>query len=417
MIRKAIATVVAGTGVFGLGAYMLGGVGFAAVPATISIYGGSANAAGVHAVAGTNVFENFSTGAIDNRYPYANVSQDVSPASAGNASWDDYGPLGADLYTNVPPAQRPQNPPVDYARAQYPNPPGVADQAKTAPDGQSRYEAHAKELGADALGYYAGNATSVFENMTAEAHTIVGSDGSITTFTHSHVGSANFGTVEVKNTDVVTKIVSLNGKAVVTDTINAGHVTVNGQPVTIGDQGITVAGTPITEVLPGGVSNVTPLIHVFVVAPQVKNDGHGGASIMATGLHVGVTQPGQGATVPSQYTEYILGEGSDSDFLVPATDSGIGVDTSGGGVTSAADNTPVGAAISQTITTPPNPGAYDNPAPINTVPHQAAKKKPGTRLLAVIKPPVAYMFFLWEALVLGAASSVVWARRSSRAAV
>ena len=416
MIRKAFAAVVAGTAVFGTGAYLLGGVGIAAVPSTVSVYGGNANAAGVHAIAGTNVFENFSTGAIDNRYPYANVGQDVAPASAANASYDDYGPLGADLYTNVPPANRPQNPPVDYARAQYPNPPGVADQAKTAPDGQSKYEAHARELGADALGYYAGNATSVFKNMTAETHTLVGSDGSITTTTHSHVGSASFGTVEITNTDVTTKIVSVNGKATTSDTILAGHVTVNGQTVSVGDQGITVAGTPIVEALPGGVATVTPLIKVFTVAPEIKNDGHGGASVFATGVHVGITQPGQGAQVPSQYTEYMLGEGSVNDFLVPAEAATTTIDTSGGSISSGADNTPVGAAISQTITTPPNASAYNNAAPINTVPHQAAprSKAPRTRLLAVIKPPLAYMFFLWEALVLGAASSVVWARRAKR---
>jgi len=334
MIRKAISVVVAGTAVFGTGAYLLGASAVADVPSSISVYGGTANAAGVHAVGGTNVFENFSTGAVDNRYPFANVTQDGSPASGANASYDDYGPLGADLYTNVPPANRPQNPPVDYARAQYPNPPGVADQVKKAPDGQSHYEAHARELQADALGYYAGGGTTTFKNMTAETHTIVGSAGSITTFTHSHVGAADFGAVQVSNTDVTTKIVSVNGKATVTDTIFAGNVTAGGKAVSVGDQGITVPGTPIVEVVPGGVATVTPLIHVFTVAPVIKNDGRGGASILATGLHVGVTQPGQGAQVPSQYTEYILGEGSDNDFLVPTSAVNSSIDTSGGSASS-----------------------------------------------------------------------------------
>jgi hypothetical protein len=413
MIRKAITAVVAGTAVFGAGAYLAGGVGIAEVPSSISVYGGSANAAGVHAVGGTNVFENFSTGAIDNRYPYANVIQDVSPATAANSSYDDYGPLGADLYTNVPPENRPPNPPVDYARAQYPNPPGVADQAKKSPDGQSHYEAHARELQADALGFYAGGSTTTFKNMTAETHTIVGAAGSITTSTHSHVGSANFGTVQVSNTDVTTKIVSVNGKATVTDTVFAGNVTVSGQPVSVGDKGITVPGAP--ELLPGGISTVTPLIHVFTVAPVVHNDGKGGASIMATGLHVGVTQPGQGAMIPSQYVEYILGEGADSDFLVPASAATTSVDSSGGdSLSTGADNTPIGDAISQTISTPPNLGSFTEPAPINTVPHQKAVKAPlgRVRLLGNIKPPLAFMFFLWEALILGTASSLVWARRA-----
>jgi hypothetical protein len=415
MIRKVVTAVVAGTGVFGLGAYMMGGVGLADVPSTVSVYGGSANAAGVHAVAGTNTFENFSTGAVDNRYPLANVGQDVSPASSAHSSYDDYGPLGGNVYTSVPPAQRPANPPVDYANAQYPNPPGKPDEVKTSPDKQSHYEAHARELEAHALGYYAGSTTSTFKNMTAEANTIVAADGSIKSFTHSHVGAADFGTVKVSNTDVVTRIVSLNGKATVTSTIFAGNILVNGKPVSVGSDGITVAGTPASGTLPGGIVSDTPLIHVFTVAPVVKNDGHGGASIVASGLHVGITQPGQGAALPSQYTEYVLGEGAASDFLVPNSTSSLSVDTSGGSVTTGgtADNTPVGEAISQTTTTPPFAGTVDNGTPINTVPHQVTPRKAAPRLLAVIRPPVAYMFFLWEALILGAASSLVWARRAS----
>lgn len=417
MIRRAVSVVVAGTVVFGAGAYLLGTSGVAAVPSSVSVFGSTANAAGVHAVAGTNVFENFSTGAIDNRYPYANVSQDISPATAANSSYNDYGPLGADVYTNVPPDKRPQNPPVDYARAQYPNPPGVADQLKTSPDGQSHYEAHARELQSDALGFYAGSSSTTFKNMTAETHTVVNAAGAITTTTHSHVGAADFGPVQVSNTDVVTKIVSLNGKATVTDTVFAGNVTVNGQAASVGDKGITVQGTPVSEVVPGGVSTATPLIHLFTVAPVVKNDGKGGASIMATGLHVGISQPGQGATLPSQYVEYILGEGFDSDFLVPASPSGTVVDSSGGSVSTTADNTPVGNALSQTVTTPPNPSSYTEPAPINTVPHQKSPRPAlgRVRLLSNIRPPLAAMFFLWEALILGAASSLVWARRSKPA--
>jgi len=89
--------------------------------------------------------------------------------------------------------------------------------------------------------------TVLSDEGEVEKYTIVGSAGSITTFTHSHVGAADFGAVQVSNTDVTTKIVSVNGKATVTDTIFAGNVTAGGKAVSVGDQGITVPGTPIVE--------------------------------------------------------------------------------------------------------------------------------------------------------------------------
>ena len=53
----------------------------------------------------------------------------------------------------------------------------------------------------------------------------------------------------------------------------------------------------------------------------------------------------------------------------------------------------------------PVSGIYQTPAP-------APKKVlPRYVLLAANRAPVAPLFFLWEALVLGSAASIVWARR------
>src|SRR5258708_10278786 len=137
------------------GLLLLAATVMAEVPASVDSYGGNAFASGVHVIVGSNNDPNFSNGAIGNRYPLAQAGQDISPASSATASIDDYGPLvstvlGNDCNAPPPsplPAPSPQPSPnycleqirhdVPYARAQFPNPPGVADQTVNGPSDPS----------------------------------------------------------------------------------------------------------------------------------------------------------------------------------------------------------------------------------------------------------------------------------------
>jgi hypothetical protein len=78
---------------------------------------------------------------------------------------------------------------------------------------------------------------------------------------------------------------------------------------------------------------------------------------------------------------------------------------------------PATTVISNTITSPPNPGGYTGSS-ANTTPAAPVKKKirraAPAALVGAVRPPLAQLFFLWEALVLGAAASLVWARRAKR---
>src|SRR5258708_11677621 len=100
------------------------------VPASHTSYG---YAAGVHAIAGSDAFPNFQNGAVNNRYPMAEVQQDASPSSTAVATYSDTGPGGATAGSQYnqscsssggqpPPPQVCQNPnnQAPYARAQYP---------------------------------------------------------------------------------------------------------------------------------------------------------------------------------------------------------------------------------------------------------------------------------------------------------
>ena len=62
------------------------------VPASYNSYG---YATGVHYIAGSDAFPNFEHGAVNNRYPLAQVEQDASPSATALATYADSGPLVA----------------------------------------------------------------------------------------------------------------------------------------------------------------------------------------------------------------------------------------------------------------------------------------------------------------------------------
>lgn len=417
-------------------------MGVAEVPTTVDSYGGNASAAGVHLIAGTNAFPNFSNGALGNRYPLAQAGQDISPASDATASVVDYGPLVATLLTTdcgaPPPIPSPLPNPVapkppdyclaplrdeaKYAHAQYPHPPGVGD--ATAPgvhDTATGFaKAHASELEADAHGEYTGagggSGSSTLQNSIADVKTMVRPDGAVVVTSHSHVGQVCIGACNVSNylvvtdVDVTTQVIAINGKPVPTAKIAPGTVQFCGTPTTcklvqVSDGGATVVGNSVP--LPStGTGAFTPVFEIKTLKPTKSIVGTSG-SIDAVGLDVRVTQPGDIPVtgVPSLYTEYIIGEGHAEGFSLAATSSLTSNLTSDLGNSADA----IGGIINNTVTNNYGSSTGTNAGRIVT------KTKGGNQarinLAGAVKPPFVMWFFLWEASVMAAAITMVWARR------
>ncbi len=118
----------------------------AEVPPSYNSFG---YATGVHYIAGTDAFPNFEHGAVNNRYPLAEIEQDASPSSTAVATYSDSGPLvatGGSAYNQgcttgdkPPPKEICQNPnnQVPYAKSTSPGGP----EARVVP--RSRTSTHA----------------------------------------------------------------------------------------------------------------------------------------------------------------------------------------------------------------------------------------------------------------------------------
>jgi len=403
----------------------------ATIPTNVAVYGGSSSAAGVYVIEKTTSFSSFGDGAVNNRYPLAAVGQESAPASHAVASPADYGPLTGTVLASDPPQPLCPNPlpggpacivipfpphqapPSTYANAQYPNPPGKGEDHYTS-GGSDQANAAATELSANANGTYGGSPGAPFNNSTAEAHTIVNPDGSIHTFSHSHVGTASFGAFVIRNVDVVTDVVSAGGVGHAKAVVNPGVIDKgDGKP-----QAITPGGQGTTFTVPGAPGTPPITVRVYAVSPENATKGDIG-SICATGTQVEVDQP-VAPGVPSHDTKYILGDGCSEGFVEVAVATAAGsapvaVIDSSGNITGDAG----GGAPSTTTTSFGNPGVSSGftgaiPSTIIKAGRAAAAKTNHRRLALVagrIPLPWAAIFFLWEALVLGAAASLVWARQ------
>jgi hypothetical protein len=338
----------------------------AQVPSNIGSYVSYGYGTGVHTIAGTTAFPNFENGAVNNRYPLAQVEQDASPSSAARAAYSDTGPAAATAGSQYnqgcsagnppPPPSACQNPNngVPYADSNYPGGPSSAHVdtcGGQASCPSARADSTAEELEATASGYYAGGGTQPFSGASGQSETIVTSDGTLTVTTHSEVQSFVIGDVRVSKVVVDTIATATNGSATADAHVVVGSVTVNGQPVSVTDQGVTVEnqtpvpcsaapsppaplpGGPVPSppgvlpsppVLPGAHEGCVPgvdvtYIKIFTVQPTKTVVGtHGTAS--ASGLHILVTHPTPGPGVPQQSVEYILGEG----YADASTGSGSG---------------------------------------------------------------------------------------------
>jgi hypothetical protein len=437
----------------------------AEVPASYNSYG---YATGVHYIAGSDAFPNFEHGAINNRYPLAQVEQDASPSSTAVATYSDSGPMvatGGSAYNqgcttgdHQPPKEICQNPnnQVPYAKATYPGGPGKAhidscNNPSSCP--AARADSEAAQLTAFASGYYAGGASAQqpFTGASGETKTVVDQSGNLTVTTHSVVQNWSMGNVQVDKVTVDVKAVSNLSGGRAEATVTGGKVTMKGELVGVTDQGVTVQDTqlipcaavpkpppapappaapppppppPVAPVggLPiggpaagpssapsggspsggssgGGAapSSCVPGVDItyfkfFTVAPTKTIEGSH-VTIWATGLHIVVTHPSSGPGVPTQSTEYILGEGfADTNAGTGAGGSDFGF---GGGF---GDFGGFGGFDSGGF------GADQNPV-------AGAAKALGTALVAN-RVPLAFMFLTLEALLLGAAAAWVWARNT-----
>jgi hypothetical protein len=405
-------------------------------------------ATGVHYIAGSDAFPNFEKGAINNRYPLAQVEQDASPSSTAVATYSDSGPLvatGGSAYNQgcttgdkPPPKEICQNPnnQVPYAKATYPGGPGKShvdscNNASSCPAAGADTEA--AQLNARASGYYAGgvSAQQPFSGASGWTSTVVDQSGNLTVLTHSEVQNWSMGNVQVSKVTVDVKAVSNLSGGSGEAKITGGQVTFNGQPVGVTDEGVTVQDKklipctsapkpppgpappppPVVPPVPGlpvggqpggssgsssgggAPSTCLPGIDVtyfkfYTVAPTKTIDGSH-VTVWATGLHIVVTHPSPGPGLPTQKSEYILGEGFADTTAGSGGDFGFG-----GGFGDFGGF-----------------GGFDGGFGGDQNPVAGAAKALGNALVAN-RVPLALMFLTLEALVLGAAAAWVSARNA-----
>ena len=423
-------------------------------PSSYTSYG---YAAGVHAIGGSDAFPNFQNGAVNNRYPMAEVQQDASPSSTAVATYSDTGPAAAtagsqynqgcsNSGSSPPPPQVCQNPnnQVPYAKATYPGPShGHIDQCNGC-DGGPRADADAAQLSSSASAYDAGGGTQPFNGAWGQTHTVIDSGGTLTVITHSEVDSFTVGTVKVSKVVVdVTASGTLSGAGGDAH-VQGGQVTANGQPVNVTDQGVTVTDQhsvpcpsglqpppikppaapapppPPANPLPplpigggsggssGGSSGASsggstttggcvPAVDVTYVklwtVAPTKTVDGSHVTIWASGLHVMVTHPSPGPGVPTQSAEYILGEGF-ADLQVGSAGAAFGFGGFGG----------FGGGFGGG-----DFGGFGDTSGINGSGSPAAQL--GTAL-AANRIPLAFMFLTLEALLLASAAAWIWARNA-----
>ena len=375
----------------------------------------------MHALAASNAFLNFRTGAVDNSYPLATTHLDASPAASGTASIADTGPLGATAAGLANGAQQPQ-----YATANFP---GQANASKT--EGGSVAEAAATDSSADARGALAAvtsNGPGSVEKQGDGAQT--SSDygeshvcrhratGLITARGDGRVDRASFagGVFVVSGSHVTASITSDGSTATPAFQIDAGNVTVNGTPVKVTDKGIELAGTPVggdavQQVINGQLNQAltTAGLQVFVTGPEVVLQG-GSGHIAVSGLHVRYAQPTISPSIPAQTVEYILGEARAFAFAVPATPRPTSPPSTSGATTDGTSGTPTGAT-----STRPATGTAAAPSAQATTEEAAAQQVNPVALIRRKPTYLVWLYLIWQTLVVATGGALVWWRRAELA--
>jgi hypothetical protein len=422
------------------------------VPPSYTSYG---YATGVHTIAGSDAFPNFQNGAVNNRYPLAEVQQDASPSSAALATYSDSGPASATAGSQYnqgcstagsapPPPQICQNPnnQVPYAKAMYPGGPphshiDSCSGQSTCPDGSPRADSDAAQQAATASGYYAGGGAQPFSGASGMTQTVVSSNGNLTVVTHSEVQSFAIGNVRVSKVVVDVTATSTVSGASGDAHVTAGQVTANGQPVSVTDQGVTIqdkqpvpcSAVPKPPPAPGAPSPPSPVVPPIGGLPGGGSGGSTGGS--SGGASSGGTSsgcvPGVDITYIKIFTVQPAKTFDGSHATIWATGLHILVThpTPGSGVPQQSTEYVLGEGFADTQAGSGGAfgfggfggfgdfGGFGGFGGFDQNGLGAGAGSGGNGLGAVLvanRLPLALMFLTFEALILGAAAAWVWAR-------
>lgn len=257
----------------------------------------------------------------------------------------------------------------------------------------------------------------------------------------ARVGSASFagGSVLVRNVHISVSVTNA-GTPHQTSTVDLGQVTVGGMPVSVGSGGVSLSNgavVPLDQLQQATEQLNTALakggLTLRAVAPAVTSSGNQ-VTVDATGIHVDVQQPAIAPGVPTQFVEHTVGEvfadllavpaASQPELLpllpvspgsgtAPASTGQSGSSTGGSslGAGSGSLSGSTGGGTSSLVGSSPGStprgatGARGGPAP-SMVTTGATRQKPLWLLL---------LYFMWQALVFGAAVSLWWWRAARTA--
>jgi hypothetical protein len=415
------------------------------VPPSYTGYGYST---GVHTIAGSDAFPNFQNGAVNNRYPLAEVQQDASPSSTALATYSDSGPASATAGSQYnqscsttgsapPPPQVCQNPnnQVPYARAMYPGGPphshiDSCGGQSTCPDGSPRADSEAAQQAATASGYYAGGGAQPFSGASGMTQTMVSSNGSLTVVTHSEVQSFSIGSVRVGKVVVDVTATSTVSGASGDAHVVGGQVTANGQPVAVTDQGVTIqdkqpvpcSSAPKPPPAPSAPSPPPPPSVPPLGLPPGGSSGGGSGSAggsSAGGPSSGCV-PGVDITYIKIFTVQPTKTFDGSHATIWATGLHILVThpTPGSGVPQQSTEYVLGEGFADTQAGSGSAFGFGGFGGFGGFDQSGAGSGAGLggsglgATLVANRLPLALMFLTLEALILGAAAAWVWARNT-----
>jgi hypothetical protein len=466
-LRLLLAQVVAGTAL--AGAAILAGTGGARAAPSFSVINGTVNATSLHEIVGSNALPNFTSGALDNRYPLAQAHLDNSPATEAVASPADTGPFGQFLATSPasPPAGLPPGPAIrqpQYADSKFPpgsngkpvtvGTPGTLFASAAADQDQATAQAaisgtvpQAGPLGAARASLLAG--LLGWRNRwlsAADAHRLplVAAASPDGTQADSATASAAFDskvgqlvlTSEARTAQVSVAggLIALKGLHLVlrmthdgttpkhTVTLEIATASVGGVPVTIGQNGVSISAQQVPGIVDANRAADDDLnavlrqsgFQVFTVAPDVVRTANQ-ETVDATGVHITWTQPNLGPGIPQQTVGQIVGEAF-ADALAqtgPTLEGGATAGSSGSTASPAVATGPSGA------TSTPGGLAETNPSGGGTAPAASGGGTAATgSLISVIRHRPGWLlaaYVLWQICVLGTAASLWWWRNEAPA--
>lgn len=449
-------------------------VGHADVFSRFAVVNGTATAAADHELAASSAFPNFSPGAVDNYYPLAHAHVDNSPFSEGTASPVDTGPLGVTgLGTagQAPPQYADERyPPQAKGPASFgvpggpyavavagpgaasaeavagssppPTPsatsatgPGPAASAASPGDARTAWLAaleaalaHWRQVSFTpawnaAHPMVAPDASSpdTVDGNAADASVTVDAAKGLVVTGDSRVSAASFGggVLQIRQVHVAVTITNDGfGTPTAQVTVDVGAASVAGVPVSIGAQGISVVGQQVATLQP--VQQVTAQLNaileqagitVSTVAPATTASAHQ-LTVDATGVRIDVQQPSLPG-IPTQSVRHVLGEVFADALAEQAPASSASAPPVAGA--------PQGGSQAQTIYVPGLPGtpgseggvpAASPPSPSVPAISTTAPGPPMLRVVAAKPFWLLLLYFLWQVLVLGTATSLWWWRRA-----